>query len=363
MEAGMYLKRKKEEHLKKWKDENFLKNKKLPYTSENKIILKNFDLSNKIHGNGKYKTTVIQQPIPNTIITEKSNETTNESQNETQNSSHEISKTTFNIIDNISVNKQDLFINHIQVLKNQLKQAGIQPVDEIIPYVIGKENLRNAYENLMKNQDNKNLVEYEKWEKFVQNHPDYEQEENEKKQNWHKEQMQHNLEALENQKKLIPDIKEISIENFMKNGLSKKLSKRIMNNMAILLIHKNKEYIEKIHIADLNYKFAFVGLDLIELRSVFISLPDFISSKEKSLWKENLSCKLRQMVDLDKKNGLTKNQMRNSAYNNTESNHVKDLKKTNNHKSKSHKFIHKQSNKSNKMFMLNDILNKKLGCS
>ena len=155
MEAGMYLKLKKDEHLKNCKEKCF------------SHTLQKINTKNHI----KPKKPILR-----------SNASSKHGNKSPQNSCPQLN--TFVIKENISIDKQELLNNHIHILKTQLKNAGIKPVDEIIPYEIGKNNLKIAFENLMKNNSHINLVEFEKWENFVQNHPDYSKEENERQNQW-----------------------------------------------------------------------------------------------------------------------------------------------------------------------------------
>tara|TARA_Y100000389_G_scaffold84558_1_gene81220 strand:- start:9462 stop:10481 length:1020 start_codon:yes stop_codon:yes gene_type:complete len=230
------------------------------------------------------------------------------------NSSNDIKKKNigYQLNNNISIDRETLLLQHIDMLKNQLTESGIIPIDEAIPYEIGKENLQSAIFDGSEE-------EIERWDKFVRNHPMYIIEQEEQNKRWNECEYLKNRESYEIQKDIIPNIpkNELSIKSLREHGLNERLSKRIINNRCLLFIHMTKQEIDSIHIADLHYKYAFVSLDIVELRALFFALPDFFQNdptNEKAIWKENLLEKLKSVIVREKNNSLSKNYIRNSAY-------------------------------------------------
>tara|TARA_Y100000389_G_scaffold204602_1_gene258275 strand:- start:1692 stop:2705 length:1014 start_codon:yes stop_codon:yes gene_type:complete len=253
------------------------------------------------HTQTKYENNIVKCPIINSSIDDKCN-TVKQSDNCGTNNNCGESRTT----------SDELLLQHIAILRNQLINNGITPFDEIVPYETGKQNLKNA---IIKYDES----EIEKWDDFVQNHPEHAIELEKENNLWISKEFQNNKLSFEIQKSIIPELSknELSLKILESKGISKKLSKRILNNRCISLIYIPKSDIERIHVADLHYKYAFVGLDIIEMRSIYFALPDkFLNdpTNEKNKWLTNFIEKLKTLVTQEENNNLPKHLVRNYAY-------------------------------------------------
>tara|TARA_Y100000389_G_scaffold195238_1_gene226358 strand:- start:2006 stop:3151 length:1146 start_codon:yes stop_codon:yes gene_type:complete len=219
------------------------------------------------------------------------------------------------VVEDLTVSQEKLLNDQISILKEQLINSGIVPLDEIVHFKVAKQNLQKAFLNFTKNSTYENELEFIKWDKFVTNHPDYKKELKKDKEKWIETEKKANMKALILQKKIVPKLSVYSLKSLTNYGSTFALSNRILKNKSLLLIHKSKKDIEKIHLADLQFKYAFNNLDLTELRALFICLPDFEKNALKQQWKNELFTKLQNFVLKQKKGTLESKNERNPCYN------------------------------------------------
>ena len=60
---------------------------------------------------------------------------------------------------------------------------------------------------------------------------------------------------------------------FDKNDVGEDIAERIWNTKILWLICMHPDDLIKLHIADLRSKYAFIGLDIVELRAIYYCLP------------------------------------------------------------------------------------------
>tara|TARA_B100001769_G_scaffold271521_1_gene264432 strand:+ start:3258 stop:4193 length:936 start_codon:yes stop_codon:yes gene_type:complete len=222
---------------------------------------------------------------------------------------------------NIVIGNQEL-LDHIELLKSQLENAGLRPISEITSYEDGKSNLIKALEACIEDDSFFNLQEVDKWDDFIKNHPKYIEEQVQKNKLWVEDAMERGKDAIEEQKKYIPEniFDNASVVNLQNKGLSLNLATRIMRNRALWLIRMDVKDIANVHIADLKFKYSFTGLDIIELRALYACLPDKFEhdpKNEKENWKNSLIQSIKDIENQEKNGTLPKRLIRNSAYNNT----------------------------------------------
>lgn len=220
---------------------------------------------------------------------------------------------------NILIGNEEL-LDHIELLKSQLENAGIRPISEITSYEDGKSNLRKALEAVLNDDSFFNLQEVDKWDDFIKNHPKYIEEQLQENKLWADNAIESGQSAIEEQKKYIPEniFNNASVINLQKTGLSVNLATRIMRNRALWLIRMDTKDIASVHIADLKFKYSFIGLDIIELRALYACLPEKFDNdpkNEKENWKKSLIQSLKDMENQEKNGKLPKRLIRNSAYN------------------------------------------------
>lgn len=360
MESGLYLDYKKKEHLSTTNANNKKSIKKNIFqfiaqsTIQNTIpvFTKNIEANQANHR----KNDVVHSK--NTEVEQKlglKNTMTNNSE-EKADSTMRIDKT-FKIIKSASIETEELLQNHIEILKTQLKNAGLQPINEIVPYEVGKEYLKEAYLKLSQENSIDNLKTLEKWDSFIINHPKYKKEKEDEYLLWLNKETESNKKAFDLQKTLIPSLSEISLQNLTNSGLTNQLARRILDNKVLCLIHRDMDYIEKIHIADLMFRYSFVNLDIIELRALYYCLPEFKTKEDKLSWKQSIFIKLERMIKLEENNSLAKHQKRNIAY--LKTNHSLSKKNKPMMKSKFEKSINSSSSFKNKIALLDSLIQKK----
>ena len=196
---------------------------------------------------------------------------------------------------------------YLELLKSQLIQAGITPITDIVSYETAKTNLRNAIKNAFENNSIEATNEVDRWDTYVKNHPKYIEEKQEEKRKWNVEQYLQNCNALKKQQQIIPkDIYTgLSVTSLIERGLSTNLANRIIRNRCLWLVHMNINDIKQIHIADLRCKYAFSGLDIIEMRALYMCMPEEFDNdpnKEKTLWLNALYTQLNHMINQEKNN-------------------------------------------------------------
>jgi len=204
----------------------------------------------------------------------------------------------------------------IALLKKQLNAAGVQAV-ELIPLAQAREKMNAAVKRLM-DGDMDAEKEVEKYDQIIRMHPDYEKEEAEKAEKWVRDTRPTNLAAQEEMRKLVPpDIRTASLADLEEKGLPQGLVRRLWTKKATWLVRFHPEDTAKLHIADLLSKYNNQGLDIVEMRAVWASLPEEFDNDgdgKKAQWKANFRTKLMELVTKEEQNRLSKNEKRNPGY-------------------------------------------------
>lgn len=212
----------------------------------------------------------------------------------------------------------NILLEHIEILKNQLELAGIKPIEDIITYPNAKQKLKYALISASELDSYENLLEVERWDSFVTNHPQFIIEKETEEKEWKTVQNDSIIESLNIQRKIIPeDIANLSILDLQTRNISKKLSTRIFRNKSLWLVHLSKDDISKLHFADLQYKFSNIGLDLIEMKALYACLPEkflFDHNNKKEKWKKNIIARLKELTNQDDNKTLPQKYMRNYCY-------------------------------------------------
>ena len=208
---------------------------------------------------------------------------------------------------------------YLELLKSQLLQAGITPITDVVSYDEAKKHLYNAIQNALKDDSVEATNEVDRWDTYIKNHPKYLEEQQEVKRKWKIEQHSMNCDALKIQKQIVPkDIYTgISVACLLERGMSENLAHRLMRNRCLWLVHMNVDDIKHIHIADLRCTYAFSGLDIIEMRALYMCMPEEFDNdpnKEKASWLDTLYTRLNQMICQEKNKTLSKRLLRNDAY-------------------------------------------------
>jgi hypothetical protein len=119
------------------------------------------------------------------------------------------------------------------------------------------------------------------------------------------------------------DIFSANYDKLIENGLTPEIAKRIQQKKCLYLVRMSRAEISRLHEVDLanKYNVSAQNLDIIELSSIYSSLPDRFQNDnfgKKYEWKEWIEKNLKIMYNEKKSNCLPKGKLRNSVYNNIE---------------------------------------------
>jgi hypothetical protein len=138
---------------------------------------------------------------------------------------------------------------------------------------------------------------------------------------WEEQQRPLYEEANRMMRELIPlDIYKSSMRRLVDQGVPILAANRIWNTKILWLICTHRDDIVKIHLADFRSKYAYDGLDIIEMRGIWYNLPewDLYSSnpleKGKAEWKDGFKAKLDEMSYKEAKGSLPPHFCRHPAY-------------------------------------------------
>ena len=124
-------------------------------------------------------------------------------------------------------------------------------------------------------------------------------------------------EAYLRMRSIIPiNVGKMNVVGLVDNNVPLHLAERILANKGLWLIVMHPDDIKKVHIADLRGKYAPVGLDIVEMRAIWHSLPEWSreESEPKMEWKENFKVKLDSLIAKEMQGKLTGNELRHEAY-------------------------------------------------
>lgn len=182
----------------------------------------------------------------------------------------------------------------IAMLRAQLRNAGLEPLETTVSLDEAKGRLRAAVEQVMAGEEAAH-TEVEKWDSFVRAHPVYAEERAADEARWEAQEAPVLASALAEQRGFVPiDISFMSVNDLCRAGAPRPLAKRLLQKRILWLLRRRSAQIAKIHAADLYAKYAGHGLDLTELRAVWavVATVDF-DDASKQEWRADLRTKLR----------------------------------------------------------------------
>ena len=186
------------------------------------------------------------------------------------------------------VRKQKMLIS---MLKSQLMATGQKPIEEVVTFAEAEEKLKGALGRLLMG-DEKASEEYDKWDHFVRNHPEYKLNEDKKSGRWKRDNELLNNTALRFMRTYVPpDIITKCTLPMLESKLPKAVARRIWTKKTIWLTRIPKDHIAKLHIADLQSKYSPQGLDELELRAMWAALPEKFDNDpkgEKAAWRQDV---------------------------------------------------------------------------
>jgi len=209
------------------------------------------------------------------------------------------------------------FQTQIEMLKNQIEGAGLKPVEEVTTLKEAEEKLQAAMAKVMKGDESAN-EDFEKWGAIVDSHPETKVKKENEDREWREQNERPNEEALRLMRSFIPsDIRSCSKAQLEARSVPEKIAKRVFDKKALWLCRMDPTFISKMHAADLCSKYAFQGLDLTEMRTVFASIPETFendSDGKKKKYRMDLQQKLKDLTAKEANGGLTGNNLRNRVY-------------------------------------------------
>ncbi|CAE7433819.1 nphp3, partial [Symbiodinium microadriaticum] len=178
----------------------------------------------------------------------------------------------------------------IDILTNQVVSLGVEPIAEVVTFPKAEQRLQSALVRLMEG-DEEAAKDFDKWDQFVRNHPEYKVKEVARKLKWTRENLPINAAALRHIRGLVPPSIVSGTLSMLEEKLPPAIAKRVWSKKALWLTRIAPNRIGRLHIADLQTKYSTQGLDEIELRAVFASLPDTFENDgkgDKAAWKDGV---------------------------------------------------------------------------
>lgn len=157
-------------------------------------------------------------------------------------------------------------------LQERLRAVGIDPETAIIPLASVKRRLKAATQRLL-DGDERAQPEFDKWEKIMRSHPEHIKALRRAEVDWEDAQGPANEAALSHLRRLFPADLAYASRKRLDDELGTALAKRVIQKPVLRLLTMRPTRIAKIHAADLVNKYAFMGLDLRELRAVYCAVP------------------------------------------------------------------------------------------
>lgn len=152
------------------------------------------------------------------------------------------------------------------------------------------------------NGDAKAEIDVDKLDLAIRSHPDYVREQQEKRNAFDAANEDANSTALAQVRRCVPPNPSAWSLAELEAALPLKTARRVFRKRALHLVRMPKPRIAKLHIVELRGAYETSGLDVIEARAVFASLPeswDNDSNKEKQQWADDLR---EVLVNLVQKN-------------------------------------------------------------
>ena len=209
---------------------------------------------------------------------------------------------------------------HISMLLKQLEAHGESGIQEIVSLETAKKELQTAFKLVMDGDDVNGEGEkaIAKWDKYIQNHPEHIAEQEQLVAKWDEDNRGINAEKLRLMRTYVPpDIWSTSKERLRAAGLKPDVAQRIWSKKVIWFIRAEQSRIARIHAADLDITYSIQGLDIMELRAVWASLPKTFENdgdNRKAAWRDKVATKLKEMVSKDQRGALSNVMKRARCY-------------------------------------------------
>jgi hypothetical protein len=207
--------------------------------------------------------------------------------------------------------------NQVALLERQLQAQGVQPVAEYMELDEARAKLTEAVQRLMAG-DMKAEADLERLDQLIKIHPDYIKEEEEKQKAWEAKEGPKCDEARNAIRGVVPvDVFSLTQTQLVEKEVPQEIARRIFTKRVLWFVRMDPEDISKLHAADLNTKYGNQGLDIVEMRAVYVCLPvDFQldGDGKKAEWKFNFKQKLMELTRKEENNQLKKHEKRHASY-------------------------------------------------
>mmetsp|Transcript_3555 Transcript_3555/g.10784 ORF Transcript_3555/g.10784 Transcript_3555/m.10784 type:complete len:529 (+) Transcript_3555:1-1587(+) len=197
----------------------------------------------------------------------------------------------------------EIMRQHNELLKAQLKRAGVEAIGEVVSFVEAKARLCLAAQKLLAGEATlEDEREMTRWDEFIRAHPQHQLDLDSARQRWLDANSAANAAAHRVIQGFVPpDILSsgATLDKLHKAGLCDAAARRVLKTPAIWLTRVPHQTIAKTHIADLRARYNVGSVSLLELRAVFYALPEafeFDALGEKLQWRDQLFSKLQGLV-------------------------------------------------------------------
>eukprot|EP01038_Epipyxis_sp_PR26KG_P010063 gene10063-13523_t len=213
--------------------------------------------------------------------------------------------------------------HHSNALALEIMYEGLEPLADI------EHELDNITEKV-----NKGMVYDEKRLDYLlqlrEKHPQYIARMEIEHEDWLESVEQFIYHCQERMRSFVPvEVFSCNKETLFSIGISKEISKRILQKQCLWLVRMSTAEIARLHLYDLlgRYNSAGQNLDIIETAAVFASLPDHFSFDDdgkKKEWRDQMEMNLKKMLS-DHENGvLPEHKVRSPAYNGLQYGPIRD---------------------------------------
>jgi hypothetical protein len=111
-----------------------------------------------------------------------------------------------------------------------------------------------------------------------------------------------------------PNITRTTLKAMIAEGLPPGIANRIWSKRVLWLLCVHPTDLPKIHMADLRSRYAFHGLDLVEMRALWHCLPAWNGDNPKAEWKREFKRKLDSLAAQEITGEIDADEARNPAY-------------------------------------------------
>ena len=168
----------------------------------------------------------------------------------------------------------------VEMLQTQLKQvAPSQKMAKFMPLSEVRRKLEQAVARVLEGDESAE-AELEELDAAMKLHPEFLQEQKEAKKAWQKDHNEIFCEALKEMRRIIPTCvgerggAGASLAEFRRLGMVEDVARRVFSKKILWLLRMPRAAIARFHQADLQSKYSYQGLDLVEMRAIWAVLHD-----------------------------------------------------------------------------------------